>query len=167
MMGRRYRWTMVTPNDLTLDVYQDAVDVYCASSPAVVAASVAALLESVVARVPPNGRGMEVGSGPGLEAQYLEERGLNVDRTDATPAFVTRLREQGHSARLLDLREDNLGGPYDAIVANAVLLHLERAQAEKALASGRASTHPGGMLAFTVEEGDGEAWSSAKLGRPR
>lgn len=153
--------------DLTLGVYQEAMDAYCATSPSAVAVPVAALLDTVVGRLPASGRVLEVGSGPGLEAQYLEERGLVVDRSDATPAFVERLRQQGHSVRLLDLRDGDYGGPYDAVVANAVLLHLERAHAEKALASFRASTRPGGVLALTLKEGDGEAWSSAKLGKPR
>ena len=164
---RRYRSQVRTATDLTLDTYQDCIDIYCADSPSAVAGPVAALLDAVVARIPRHGSVLEVGSGPGLEAQYLEERGLIVDRTDATPAFVDRMRQEGHSARLLDVREADLGGPYDAVVANAVLLHLERAHAERALASIRTDTRPGGVLALTLKEGDGEAWSEAKLGRPR
>ena len=158
---------MRTATDLTLDAYQDCIDIYCADSPSAVADPVAALLDAVVARISRHGSVLEVGSGPGLEAQYLEERGVIVDRTDATPAFVDRMRQEGHSVRLLDVREADLGGPYDAVVANAVLLHLERAHAERALASIRTATRPGGVLALTLKEGDGEAWSEAKLGRPR
>jgi hypothetical protein len=90
-----------------------------------------------------------------------------VDRTDAAPAFVRRLREQGHGARLLDVRHGDLGGPHDAILANAVLLHLDRQAAALALAACRDAVRPGGLLALTLKEGDGEAWSSAKLQAPR
>lgn len=54
---------------------------------------------------------LEVGSGPGLDAAYLERRGLNVSRTDATPAFVEMMRADGREARLLDIRTSDLGGP--------------------------------------------------------
>jgi hypothetical protein len=58
-------------------------------------------------------------------------------------------------------------GPHDAILANAVLLHLDRQAAALALAACRDAVRPGGLLALTVKEGDGEAWSSAKLQAPR
>lgn len=158
---------MGTPTDLTLAAYQAGVDAYLAASTPPDSRPVADLLEELVRRVPPGGQVLEVGSGPGHDAQHLEDRGLVVDRTDATPAFVERLQQQGHRARLLDLRTGDLGGPYDAVLANAVLLHLDRSEAGRALAACRAATRDGGVLALTLKEGDGEAWSEAKLGRPR
>jgi hypothetical protein len=65
-----------------------------------------------------------------LEARYLEHRGSVVERTDATLAFVERLRAQGHVARLLDARHGDFGGPHDAVVAHAVFPHLERTDLE-------------------------------------
>jgi SAM-dependent methyltransferase len=155
------------PTDATLDAYQRAVAEYCAASPGAVEPPVAHLLDAVIQRVPPHGAVLEIGTGPGMEAQYLERRGLLVERTDATPAFVGRLRAQGHDARLLDVRDGDLGGPYDAVLAHAVFLHLERPHLDDALASCLRAARPGGVLACTLKEGDGEAWSDAKLGRPR
>lgn len=113
------------------------------------------------------GHVLELGSGPGTDADHLESRGLRVERTDATPAFVQRLRARGHHARLLDARADSDGGPFDGVFANAVLLHLSPAQLEQALRTARRATRPGGALAMTLKEGDGSGWSNAKLDRPR
>jgi SAM-dependent methyltransferase len=124
------------------------------------------LLDGFAARVP-GGEVLELGSGPGREAQYLEARGLRVHRTDATPAFVERLRQAGHQARILDVRRDDLGGPFDDVLANAVLLHLDRDDLGVALRACHDATRPDGALALTLKEGDGEAWSDAKLGMPR
>lgn len=88
-------------------------------------------------------------------------------RSDATRAFVERLRAAGHQAQLLDIRHDELGGPYDAVLANAVLLHLSRAQFRSALGRIRQSVTHAGLLAVTLKEGDGEQWSTVKLGLPR
>ena len=157
---------MASPTDKTIAAYEQAADAYVAGSPAGVAESVAVLLDDLAARVP-GGEVLELGSGPGREAQYLEARGLRVHRTDATPAFVERLRQAGHQARIVDVRRDDLGGPFDAVLANAVLLHLDRDDLGAALRACHAATRPDGLLALTLKEGDGEAWSDAKLGIPR
>ena len=161
---------MPDPTEVTLRTYEAHADRYTAdrhSAEAAFSADVLALLEALVGRLPAGARVLEIGTGPGMEADYLEDRGLAVDRTDAAPAFVRRLREQGHGARLLDVRHGDLGGPHDAILANAVLLHLDRQAAALALAACRDAVRPGGLLALTLKEGDGEAWSSAKLSDPR
>ena len=157
---------MADPTDATLATYERGAETYCAASPQTVAPAVAALLDALVEAVP-GGRVLELGSGPGREAAYLERSGMTVDRTDATPAFVDRLQRAGHAARLLDVRSGELGGPFDAVLANAVLLHLDRTDMEQALRSCLAATRPGGLLALTLKEGDGEGWSDAKLDAPR
>ena len=153
--------------DETLRAYEQRADRYFDASAPAVSAEVAGLLDAVVTRLRPGSHVLEVGTGPGREAAYLEERGLHVDRTDATAAFVERLRANGHDARLLDVRDGNLGGPYDAVLANAVLLHLDRAQARLAVEACRQAVRPGGLFALTLKDGDGESWSDAKLGAPR
>ena len=110
---------------------------------------------------------LEIGSGPGWDAGYLEGHGVQVIRTDATPAFVSLLRAAGHNARLLDARTDPLGGPYQGILANAVLHHLNRDQFEDVLRRARTAVAASGILGFTVKEGHGAAWSEHKLGLPR
>ncbi len=110
---------------------------------------------------------LDLGSGPGDDAEILERHGLTVLRTDATPAFVDRLRAAGHPARRLDVRRDPLGGPYEAVLANAVLLHLTSAEFGRCVARIRAAVRPGGAFLFTLKEGDGEQFTSAKVGHPR
>ena len=158
---------MRNATDETLRAYEQRADRYFDASAPAVSAEVAGLLDAVVARLRPGSHVLEVGTGPGREAAYLEERGLHVDRTDATAAVVERLRANGHDARLLDVRDGNLGGPYDAVLANAVLLHLDRAQARLAVEACRQAVRPGGLFALTLKDGDGESWSDAKLGAPR
>jgi cyclopropane fatty-acyl-phospholipid synthase-like methyltransferase len=90
-----------------------------------------------------------------------------VRRTDGTPAFVDMMRSEGFEAHVLDLRSDDLGGPFEAIPAVAVLLHLDRAQFETFLYRAHAALTHRGLLAFTVKEGDGSAWTTEKLDLPR
>ena len=72
---------------------------------------------------------LEIGTGGGRDAALMEQLGLRVRRTDITPAFVAILREQGHEADLIDPLVDDLTSPdgaYDAVWANASLLHVAR-----------------------------------------
>ena len=156
---------MTDPDDATLAAYQSRVQEYLRGTPSP-APGLTAFLDRF-AGLAGHGPVLEIGSGPGRDADYLEARGVRVIRTDATPAFVDLLRAAGHDARLLDARTDPLGGPYQGIFANAVLLHLSRDQFEDMLRRALTATVPSGVLAFTLKEGDGEAWSEHKLGVPR
>jgi SAM-dependent methyltransferase len=155
----------VRSDDVTLATYDARAEVYVAHSRPPVPA-VAAYLDELARRVG-TGTVLELGSGPGLDAAHLESRGPRVLRTDGAPAFVAMLEAAGHSARLLDVRTDDLGGPYDAVLADAVLLHLTREELADVLVRARRAVRPGGWLAVTLKEGDGEAWTTAKLGLPR
>jgi SAM-dependent methyltransferase len=156
---------MTDPADATLAAYQSRAQEYLRGSVRSAPELIAYL--SRFASLAGAGPVLEIGSGPGRDARYLESRGVRVIRTDATPAFVSLLRAAGHDARQLDARTDPLGGPYQGILANAVLHHLNRDQFEDVLRRARTAAVPGGVLGFTVKEGDGAAWSEHKLGVPR
>lgn len=154
------------PNDVTLRSYEEAAELYAACTPGPTRATVSDFLDSLVELVP-GGQVLELGSGPGRDAIYLESRGLRVQRSDATPAFIELMRRDRHQARMLDVRSDDLGGPWDAILASAVLLHLRRVEFERVIERAYDAVRPGGILAFTVKEGEGEGWSHARLQQPR
>lgn len=151
--------------ETTIETYGRITDSYAVRAqvrpPAVIA-----LLDRLAA-LARSGSVLELGSGPGVDADLLEERGLTVQRTDGTPGFVARMRARGHDARVLDVRRDPLGGPYDAVLANAVLLHLTGEELALALKRIAAAVQPGGAFALTLKEGDGEGFTSAKVGHPR
>jgi ADP-ribose pyrophosphatase YjhB (NUDIX family)/SAM-dependent methyltransferase len=155
-----------TPLDVTRRSYQQAADRYAEQTPQVSADTRQPFLDRI-AELVPGGRLLELGSGPGWDALYLEQQGLNVRRSDITPAFVEMMRGDGHDAVVLDVRVDDLGGQWDAVLANAVLLHLDRTEFAAVVGRVHAAVRPGGIFAFTLKEGDGEAWTEAKLELPR
>jgi SAM-dependent methyltransferase len=153
------------PDDVTIATYEASAERYRARHPGA-GEALTGYLDRFAALVG-TGRVLELGSGTGWDAAYLEGRGVRVERTDVTPAFLDMLRADGHEARLLDARTDDLGGPHDGILADAVLLHLSREQFADVLARARRAIGPTGALAITLKEGDGEGWSDAKLSLPR
>ncbi|MBO0881798.1 MAG: class I SAM-dependent methyltransferase, partial [Mycobacterium sp.] len=93
----------------------------------------------------PTPRVLEIGTGTGRDADLLERRGASVVRTDAATSFVRRLRAGDHQADVVNVLTDDLGGPYDGVFANAVLLHLRRAELPGVLARLHDAVRPGGV----------------------
>ena len=125
--------------------------------------SVRADNEAFAERLDVGARVLEIGSGGGRDARLMEDLGLRVRRTDITPGFVALLREQGVDADLLDPLVDDLScleGPYDAVWANASLLHVRRDDLATVLSRLAAVTRTAGVLRVSVKEGDGEGWST-------
>lgn len=102
--------------------------------------------------LPPAGRVLDVGGGPGTHAAHLAARGYDVTLVDPVPRHVERAAERGIDARL------GVAGhlPADDASADAVLLmgplyHLvERADRLAALREARRALRPGGRLLAEV-----------------
>lgn len=102
------------------------------------------------------GRILEVGSGPGRDADFLETLGVKVRRTDATRRFLEIQAARGKKGELLNLITDDLGGPYDGFVALCVLIHVPRVQIDDVLAKVTKSLRPGGAFLVSLRNGEGE-----------
>jgi SAM-dependent methyltransferase len=124
-------------------------------------------LDRAVAGLPRDARILELGSGFGRDAAYLNGLGYRVRCTDATPAFVAELRARGIDARPLNAITDELPGGLDVLLANSVLLHFTREQFGDVAAKARRALRPGGRFAFTVRLGEGQEWSNGKMDAPR
>ena len=69
---------------------------------------------------------LEIGSGPGWDADWLEQAGLTVRRTDAAEAFLAFQLERGKVAERLDVVRDPVSGTYGAVLALYVFQHVDR-----------------------------------------
>lgn len=113
-------------------------------------------LRLLVAVTGQTGRILELGSGPGWDADFVESLGPSVRRTDATHAFLDLMRARGKRADLLDMVGDPLGGPYDGILALCVLIHAARRTVPDILAKVFGALRPGGAFLVSVRYGAGE-----------
>jgi 2-polyprenyl-3-methyl-5-hydroxy-6-metoxy-1,4-benzoquinol methylase len=155
-------------NDVTLRTYQESADQWMNDSRRSGSwFEVVSLIDDMVASLRAHARVLEIGSASGEEAKVMESRGLDVRRSDATPAFVDALRRAGHQVDQLNVITDALGGPWDAIFANAVFLHLERFDFARVLEKSFDATTGDGLLVFTLKEGVGAEWVTKKLNGPR
>ena len=153
-------------NAATIQAYEATADLYLTLSPAAPDWLVQ-FMDQFVARLRPAASILELGSGPGRDADLLEARGLTVTRSDAAVAFLDLMHARGVTAHKLNLLTDGLGGPWSGIYANAVLLHLCDNELREVLLKIVTATSVDGLLAFTVKEGDGSAWTTDKILEPR
>ncbi len=145
-------------NQRTVAGYERCARDYAAEVASTPSPSGAAALRQLAAAVPPGGRGLEIGSGPGWDADFLESLGLDVHRTDVTAAFRDFQAERGKRCDPLDLLADDIAGRYDGIAMLAVLQHFERAQLDTALRKLVQALGTGGALLLMYPQGDDEGW---------
>lgn len=146
-MVPRYSSTTIASYELEAEGYNAQIDPH---PPAPIEAALRHIVDSGAETV------LEIGSGPGRDADYLEAQGLRVRRTDATQAFITLQSRRGKKVELLNVISDPLGGPYDAVLANCVLIHVDRAATPSVLRKIAAALCPGGTFLVSVREGEGE-----------
>lgn len=152
-----------SPNARTVESYELIADDYARET---AGAGVLSFALTRLAETVPGGHVLEIGSGPGWDADRLEEAGLTVLRTDITQAFIDLQRARGKDVERLDAINDDLGGPYDAVVALHVLQHVEPDDLPAVLAKVAGALHPGGRFLVSIPLGQGAGWQVGESGSP-
>ena len=114
--------------------------------------------------LPAGGRVLEIGSGPGWDADFLEGLGVSVHRTDVTVAFRDFQVERGRRADALDVLTDEIAESYDGILMLAVLQHFERTQLDAVLHKLANAMSGEGALLLSHPVGEGEIWEHTAFG---
>ena len=114
----------------------------------------------------------EFGSGTGRDANYIDELGFSVTRSDVSQGFVDFNKEQGNDAVLFDLLSDTLAyNSYDVLLAYAVFLHFTTEQLEEVLKKVNLMLKDDGKLLFSVKDkndkGTASEVSDEKIDAPR
>jgi len=158
---------MNTSNCETLRSYEGRVQEYIDGTAQTVSGAAKDWIDAALSGLPAEARLIELGSAFGRDAAYVAAKGFTVECTDAVPGFVSQLQARGFAARLFNVLTDDLGDRHDLILANAVLLHFNRSEFSFVLKKLVRSLKRGGRFAFSLKRGQGESWSSEKIGAPR
>lgn len=157
----------MTSNNLTIDTYNASIQKYIDSTPVEVFGVVKDYINKALEELPKYADILEIGSGLGYEADYIDSLGYSVVRTDAASGFVDFMKSRGSEASILNAITDDLPSDLDLVIANAVLLHFSREDSERVIHKIYRVLKPGGRFAFAIKQGCGEEWSDEKLGSPR
>ena len=151
------------PNPSTIESYEQIADAYARETQGlgVLSGGLTRLAETI-----PGGLALEIGSGPGWDADALEEAGLTVRRTDITQAFIELQQARGKHVEQLNAISDDLGGPYDAVVALHVLQHVEPDELPAVLGKVAGALRPAGYFLVSIPLGNGAGWEVGESGSP-
>lgn len=126
----------------TLNFYADEAPVYIASGKG----GVSRWLDDFAKALPVGARILELGCGGGRDAEALLARGFDVDATDGTPAMAAKAAERlGRPVRVMRFDELSDVSSYDAVWANASLLHVPSPALAEVLALILRALKPGGL----------------------
>jgi protein-L-isoaspartate O-methyltransferase len=150
-----------TNNERTVASYEDIADDYAEQTKGghVLSGGLTQL-----ALAAPGGAVLEIGSGPGWDADALETFGIDVHRTDAAIAFCEFQAGRGKRCDRLDVLSDTLECRYGGAMMLCVLQHFDRPQLDAALRSLAGALHAGGALLLMYPEGDGDLWEHGAAG---
>lgn len=145
-------------NRRTVAAYEGYARGYAAAVSATPSAQAAEDLRRFAAALAPPARVLDIGSGPGWDADFLETLGAQVRRTDVTAAFVRFQIERGKRAYPLDLLADEIEGTYDGVLMLYVVQHFERDQLDGVLGKLAQALHAGGVALLSHMLGEGDEW---------
>ena len=158
---------MEDTNKKTIESYQTSIHEYIQNTPNKRGAVVEDWIERSIQQLQPDAKILEIGSAYGRDAKIIEEKGLHVEKTDATKGFVDILQKDDPTAHLLNIITDDIDDDYDLIIANAVFLHFNDAETQSTVKKVYDALNPGGIFSLTLKQGEGQAWQNNKDMGPR
>jgi len=112
-------------------------------------------VDAFVSFLKPGGMVLDIGCGSGSKSQYLLNKGFKVLGADLSEMMVEIARREvpGASFQVADIKD--LGGmaqQFEGILAQAVLLHIPKAQVRSVIEGLRGKLRDGGFLYIAVKE---------------
>ena len=121
-------------------------------------------LRALADTLPSNPQLLEIGSGPGWDADFLEGLGVRVRRTDVTAAFRKLQAERGRQVDAFNVLTDEIAETYDGVLMLAVLQHFERTELDGVLRKLVNALRVEGSILLSHPVGEDEFWEHTASG---
>ena len=116
-------------------------------------------LPQFLARLPRGGSILELGCGGGIDAAHMIASGFDVDPTDGVAEMAEQAEARlGRPVRVMRFDELDAIGRYDAVIANAALLHVPKAGLAAILKRVWDALKPGGWHLASYKTGGTEGF---------
>lgn len=161
---------MTDPVDETVKTYRQHFNTYAGRIPVIPEGEMKKWIDTFASYIPKGGTIFELGSASGRDARYLSSKGYMCLCTDIIPEALQKLSQEGFETAEYDFRNEPKAewvGKFDAVFANAVLLHAPQSVFENTLKNISIILNKKGVVAFSLQSGDGEKIESDRIGAPR
>ena len=140
-------------DEATLQFYRGNAEAYAGRE----ITSRKARLAAFLALLPPGGRILELGCGAGGDTAEMLAQGFNIRATDGSPEMAdVASKHLGRTVETLLFHDLDEVEAYDAVWANACLLHVPRAELADILARIWRAMKAEGVFYASYKEGDGD-----------
>jgi SAM-dependent methyltransferase len=144
-----------TSDPATLAFYAAQAPTYVTARPEMVDPHLLAFLD----QLPCGASILELGCGGGRDAAEMMRRGFDVDMTDGVAAMAAQAEAYvGKPVRVMRFDELTAIDRYDAVIANAALLHVPKAGLPDIVGRIWRALKPGGLHMATYKTGGGEGY---------
>lgn len=140
-------------DEATLRFYAEEAPVYASSGPGGASRRLTGFLELLE----PGASILELGCGGGRDSEWMLAKGFDVDPTDGVAAMAAKAEARiGRAVRVMRFDELDAVERYQAVWANASLLHVPRSSLPAVLASILRALKPGGLHFASYKGGGAE-----------
>lgn len=152
---------------VTLKTYEKNFDKYLKDTPQVLVGEFKEYMDFVLTKLNSDDSILELGSGTGRDADYIESKGFHVFRTELANSFIEYQKSRGKEVARFNAIDGDLGIEFDMVLALAVFLHFTETEFLQAIQNTRRHLTAGGLLILRMKTGEGEEYSYHKMGGMR
>ncbi len=158
---------MKSNQDITIETYEKMVESYVEGTVPFIDGQYKEHLDTSLSSIEKDAEILEVGSANGRDADYIENLGYHVTRTDIVNGFIEYQKSRGKDVSKFDVITGSMDHKYDMVLASAVFLHFNQEQFDQAIDNVIRHLKDGGYFSMTMKHGEGEEFSDEKVGHPR
>jgi threonyl-tRNA synthetase len=151
----------------TIETYNNNLDKYIAKANFAVDGIKKNWIDETLQKLNKDSAILEIGSGLGIDADYIESNGFKVNRTDYSQSFIDYQKSKGKEIGQYNALGKATKKQYDLVFADAVLLHFNDQEFDNALININQSLAENGLFAFTLKKGEGSQMIVDKMESPR
>lgn len=151
---------MSKENDITVDVYKKKANIYLKTSiehdnldldkAKCKQEKLEKFIKTSIGTLPQGVKVLEIGSGDGTNAKYIEKLGYDVTASDVAEDFINAINAKGLKTIEFNILKDEIMEKYSAIFCWRVFVHFTKEDIEKALQKIYDMLEDNGLVIFNI-----------------